>query len=41
MKKESMRVIFKICRLSLLETHKTSSKEINANLFQQPALAYA
>jgi len=41
MKKESRRVIFKVSRLSLLEAHKTSSKEINANLFPKPALAFA
>jgi len=41
MKKASMGVIFKIIRLSLLEAHKTSSKEIKANLFPKPALAYA
>jgi len=41
MKKASRRVIFKMSRLSLLETHKTSSKEINANLFPKPALAFA
>jgi len=40
-KQDSTKVPFKIIRLSLLEAHKTSSKEINANLFPKPALAYA